>query len=738
MAAGVPTGYFSNIPAPIYVSADAGATWTLTRAPSNNWSAVGSSADGAKLLAVAAATPHWGAGAFGCGDGLIYTSPDWGVTWTQTSAPSNNWSSVVSSADGAKLVAVSAPQRIWNSQSNVYDYVGDGWIYSSGDSGLTWTRTLAPSNYWTSVASSADGTTLLAAAGGRNDLGMIYTSTNSGATWTATPAPSNNWTSVASSADGARLVAVAALSCPLLDGLIYTSTDSGVTWAPTPAPSSDWTSVASSADGTKLLAAARDECFCMGDCCACVEGLIYTSGDAGLTWMQTDAPSSSWRAIACSADGYRAVAADGYGLICTLPYAGAWRLADAPHQERWDRWSSVASSADGAKLVAVTARYGPICTSSDSGATWTPTGAPSKDWSSVASSADGTKLVAAGPPGYGEVRSIYTSIDSGATWTPTTAPSNRWTCIASSTDGVNLVAGSGPYSGDGLIYISGDSGTTWTPTSAPTNDWACVASSADGLQLVAVATAYPYSGVAGDGLIYTSPDWGRTWTPTTAPSNNWSSVACSADGLKLVAVSTPYFGGSPGCGDGLIYTSQDLGATWLPASAPSNNWVSVSSSADGTKLVAVAAYVYSGFDQSCIYTSTNSGTTWMRADSPAVISLNAVASSAEGSHVVAVGTDCICVLQSPAPAPPVPPSPRLTIDRSGCNLGLSWLVPSTGSVLQQNSDLRSANWVEVPGSPILDCTNMHHRVTLTPSLENRFYRLKQESATSGKAGGLKK
>jgi hypothetical protein len=68
----------------------------------------------------------------------------------------------------------------------------------------------------------------------------------------------------------------------------------------------------------------------------------------------------------------------------------------------------------------------------------------------------------------------------------------------------------------------------------------------------------------------------------------------------------------------------------------------------------------------------------------------------------------------------------LVVGLSGATLGLSWLVPSTRFVLQQNSDLSSTNWVDVPTPPTLDYTNLHQRVTLTPSLGSSFYRLKQQ------------
>jgi hypothetical protein len=161
-----------------------------------------------------------------------------------------------------------------------------GLIYTSIDSGTTWTASTAPSTNWHAVASSADGNKLIAAS-----FPAIYTSTNSGATWTASTAPSTDWRAVASSADGTKLVAVQML------GLIYTSIDSGTTWTATTAPSTFWQAVASSADGNNLVAAGS------------YGGLIYVSNDSGTTWRVTSAPNQNWWSVASSADGARVVAA---------------------------------------------------------------------------------------------------------------------------------------------------------------------------------------------------------------------------------------------------------------------------------------------------------------------------------------------------------------------------------------------------------------------------------------------
>ena len=270
------------------------------------------------------------------------------------------------------------------------------------------------------------------------------------------------------------------------------------------------------------------------------------------------------------------------------------------------------------------------------------------------------------------------------TWTPTGGSAQgqdrRWTSVASSADGIKLVAGQGTcyFCNYPLpIYTSADSGMTWTRTSAPSNYWSSVASSADGTKLVAVVEQFfdINAGRQIGGSIYTSLDSGVTWTQTSAPAQQWASVASSADGTKLVAVASDdgsVFGGS-------IYSSPDSGATWTQTSAPNEYWAAVASSADGSKVVAVASL------DANIYT-----------------------------------------LQFPIPPPPLQPSPRLSISRSAGSLGVSWLVPSTRFVLEQSFDLGSMNWTDVTTPPSLNFTNLNYQVTVSPSLRSSFYRLQQQ------------
>jgi photosystem II stability/assembly factor-like uncharacterized protein len=218
----------------------------------------------------------------------IYTSNDSGNTWTRTSAPSQPWNTIVSSADGTKLLAG----------------VDGGGLYRSTNSGTTWKVTSAPAGNWYGTTSSADGTILAAA---RADSRSMYVSTNSGSTWKLAKAPSLGWFSLACSADGTRIVATT------YGSPIYTSLDSGFTWNMTGSPSNTWTMVASSADGSKLVAVSLD--YMNGR-----PGLIYTlqtppapvlsltpvsGGSAVLSWLvpsvnfalQQSSDFSSWRDV---------------------------------------------------------------------------------------------------------------------------------------------------------------------------------------------------------------------------------------------------------------------------------------------------------------------------------------------------------------------------------------------------------------------------------------------------------
>lgn len=267
----------------IYTSTNSGASWISTSAPLTNWTGVACAADGAKLAA-----------AFG---GSIYTSIDSGATWTPTGAFEGYWSGVASSADGNKLAVVTS----FNSPPP------DGSIHVSTNAGVSWARSeVTIAGGIPSIAGSSDGSTIVVVwyyPGPGSFLSGTTISTNWGATWSRY-LPSLPWTCVASSADGSRLVA-AATSHHGGDS-IYISTNLGTTWMATSAPNWMWSSLASSADGSKLVAAQGGY--------PGFDGTIYTSADFGANWTSNNAPITYWFSVASSADGCKLFASGSGGL----------------------------------------------------------------------------------------------------------------------------------------------------------------------------------------------------------------------------------------------------------------------------------------------------------------------------------------------------------------------------------------------------------------------------------------
>jgi hypothetical protein len=131
--------------------------------------------------------------------------------------------------------------------------------------------------------------------------------------------------------------------------------------------------------------------------------------------------------------------------------------------------------------LAAAVDLGGVYTSKDSGKTWVLNNLPSLAWYSIASSADGNKLVAVAG-GSTTTGPVYTSTDSGNTWISNSMPARRWVSVASSGDGTKLVAGT--YTD--YAYISRNSGNTWSSKGAPSAYWSAITSSADGNKLAAV------------------------------------------------------------------------------------------------------------------------------------------------------------------------------------------------------------------------------------------------------------
>ncbi len=325
---------------------------------------------------------------------------------------------VTGAGNGGWVVAQNAGQVI--QVANLTDAVGFAW------------RTNETSRIWEAVASSSDGSKLVAVVNGGN----IFTSTNYGVNWTvrAGGLGSLGWSSVASSADGMKLVAA------VNPGFIHTSTDAGTNWTQRPgAGSRNWTSVASSLDGTKLIA------------CAANVG-VFVSTDSGATWPALPSLSGafSWSGVASSGNGSNVVAIiQGLQIYtsATNGVSGSWIPRESNRA-----WTCIASSADGSRLVAgVNAGF--LYVSPDYGVTWVPNGITA-NWTSVSCSDDGARMIAVSNGG-----GVYVSTDSGMTWQqrpnlPTSV--TIYSGAAVSGDGSTMVA----VANSNPVYISSEATTT--------------------------------------------------------------------------------------------------------------------------------------------------------------------------------------------------------------------------------------------------------------------------------------
>jgi hypothetical protein len=527
-----------------------------------------------------------------------------------TNAVQQSWSAIASSADGSKLVAAA----------------NGGFIYASTNFGATW-KANGTSQYWSAVASSADGTKLVATV--KN--GGIFTSTNSGATWGANAVPSQDWSAVYSSPDGNTLVALSR------SGWSYKSTNGGVTWNELSAPYDFWQSVASSASGSNVLAASHG-------------GYIYGSTNAGTTWRQfntmlgtnvisTDAISLT---VISTNSSSHAVATNLFSTSLTGTTAISSNIVKINNSIGIN---VIGATITGTNLANVIAGGGVLVQGSNTNAF---------EGDPVPTLALGTNLLAVGSV-------IPNSTDLNLQTFYLTVPDITGVVITNTLSVNNITLTNLLTNSVSDIHMGISNVLNLNVVIANIRQsWSAVASSADGSHLAAAVNG---------GLIYISTNSGTTWFATSAPSTNWSALVMSADGSQLTAA----------VNGGLIYSSTDSGASWVAANVPVSNWRAVATSADGAEMVAV---VHGGV----LYTE----------QSP----LGAT------PHTMAIAM-----------------VPALQIQVANGNVVLSWAAGATNVVLQQSSNIMGTVWGDLPTTPVV--TNGQNQVTLPMSTGNCLYRLKQ-------------
>lgn len=213
--------------------------------------------------------------------------------------------------------------------------------------------------------------------------------------------------------------------------------------------------------------------------------------------------------------------------------------------------------------------------------------------SGITSSSNGTIM-------YGSIQQetgydFYVSTNGGVSWAPLsgTSPglSGRYTDIACNGTGVILYT---PWQGAGF-FTSINSGSTWTDI---TNS---LGNSQTGVNIVGVATDSAGTSllVSTGTYLYISTNSGSTWTSSTAYTGLYR-VACSSNFSVRYAIIN---------GD-ICRSTDPTNTTWTVIPGNINTtWLSLTCSADGTKVFAVTAsqqlyYFHNGTSQ-LLTTSTN-------------------------------------------------------------------------------------------------------------------------------------
>jgi photosystem II stability/assembly factor-like uncharacterized protein len=287
---------------------------------------------------------------------------------------------------------------------------------------------------------------------------------------------------------------------------------------------------------------------------------------------------------------------------------------------------------------------------------------------------------------------LFVSRNGGDDWTPIASTGRDLYSIACSADGKTWVCGS-----DSGLLISKDAGLNWVDTHqvlvGP------VVCSANGNRLAGCDR----------GIVLTSTNDGATWQFSGGQKEfyqGYYQIAGSADLTYLISsIMMLSAGFDEHCG--VVITSHDFGASWQQTSSPcleGGVFAALSSSAQGKDLAALT-------DNSSIpvLRSTDGGATW----SSNVVSgsetwlwgsyLSPLASSADGKRLVVGGPFGGIYTWHTTPTPELKPK------MENGQFELSWLVPSSKFILQQNPDMGTSGWTDVATLPSFDATTLDYR-----------------------------
>jgi hypothetical protein len=570
---------------------------------------------------------------FGCMyGGGIYVSSDVGSTWTQTSAPIANWSSIASNNNGQYIVAC----------------VNGGGIYSSIDYGASWleqTNGLSNPSSWKCVATASNSSGSFLVGCVQNDYIYIspyfqgYQWNNSFGQFSSdNTTHNNNWISLATDSNGQIIIGAIYGE---LNGYIYISNDYGITWTKQNSDdfgisgSQNWNFVSSNSSGSILGAVIWTGATYIKNYSDTIPQWTLQTLEATDTpnCNQISFNSSGLRAVVCSY--YTNSSENGKIYITNDTSSNTWTAINPLPNTYLTSWTAIKFSSDHQRIFACywsvdpTDNYNPkesgIYKGTFTNQTWNWTRIkkntspyPIYYYNSITCSDDYLVIAATNICEANESSTansnIWISTNEGTTFSSTNLGQNvtsigyGFQCVTMDPSGNKIaVAFYNNTGGSGNVYTSFDKGTTWISQSQglPTsqNNWRTIASNQDMSKLIIASnsvtngTAYDSSG------IFTSFLSKSCWTPqlNVVPTRNcFTKLTSSTNGQYLAVVAANQSNNNDYGG---IWVSMDYGTTWIKSTAENLYWNAICSDNTGQYLV---AGVYGGQ----IYTSSNYGLNW--------------------------------------------------------------------------------------------------------------------------------
>ena len=591
-------------------------TFTVLDPSYNNWRSIATSSNGQYISATGLISTT---GSTGASSG-IYTSSNYGVTWTKSSSlysqcvcmsTNGQIQYAINSSGTAQLNKSSDYGATWsvlsnspnvptwfyiccdNSGQNVYACTASsGSIYKSADAGATWSTTSAPTaTNWFSMCCDAYGQNVFAiVTNGSGASSGVYKSSNYGSTWTQINSTARVWNICCCDKTGSYLYA------GVYGGLVYKYYNS--TWTTLSPPSGNYIGLCCDYTGQHVACALSS-----------AAASIYISSDYGSTFTVITGYTNYWGFITCDSSGqtYYAgfendsnTAATGGGPIYKISFLANTGLPNAPTGV-----TAVVSA--GQPIVSWTAPTSSYINAGSNITGYTVTSSPAGFTSTVT----GTSVTATGLTlGTTYTFSVVTNNVVGSSSAATSSAVKlyyssfnivnstlgNWRTSATSADGKYVSAG-GYLSTAKSVYISSDYGSTWSQTNSPAVATPtiyhsnCMSSTGQYQFAVINGTSYP---------VYMSSNYGVTWAAAgNCPSiTSWGDICCDSSGQNVFAV-----------GNNAIYKSADYGSTWAVVSTSSLNWGGICCDASGQN---VFSSIYGG----TIYKSSNGGSTWTTTSAP--------------------------------------------------------------------------------------------------------------------------